>query len=123
MTIFLFQVLIHLIECHHDYHVIRSSRHDRPEDNRRWHQYDSVMWILVHFGLTMNPLYLISGLAIRLLVLQVYLNHIRGLPLTYLSDKGIDGFMKKNFGPRLTLSVKVLLLVASLSLIIHDQIR
>lgn len=109
------QTIIHLIEAAHDSEVIAGSNRSETIHNRRWHQYDALMWLVIHgliAYLTKEPFYLISGLMIRFYLLQVALNHLRGLSSFYLADKGMDGWCKRKLGQQLTFYIKLTLFLS-----------
>lgn len=109
------QLCIHLVEAAHDSEVIKGSNRSESIHNRRWHQYDALMWLIIHGAfalLSKEPFYLISGLIIRLWVLQATLNHLRGLSSFYLGEKGIDGWCKRNLGQNLTFYFKLILFLS-----------
>lgn len=106
------QILIHSLESLHDYRVIKGADPKEVNHNRAWHKIDSVMWVIIHgliAYLAGHWLFILSGLATRLFILQVGLNHLRKLPETYLGDKGIDGFCKRYIGPEITLILKFII--------------
>lgn len=106
------QVCIHLLEALHDHHVIAGADPKEVNHNRSWHKIDAVMWLLIHgliAYLAGHWIFILSGLAARLWVLQQALNELRGLPLTYLGDKGIDGFCKRLLGPTWTTVIKLII--------------
>jgi hypothetical protein len=103
------QVVIHVLEARHDYYVIKGADHGKVYENRAWHEQDSVLWFFLYLLMAYmgdNVGFLFTGLSARLLVLQLALNDLRGLPYAYLSNKGIDGFFKQYFGLRWSLVVK-----------------
>lgn len=113
----LLQLIIHFLEALHDYSVIEGSDKSKVFHNRRWHQIDAVIWTIVHLSfayLAGDIAYLFTGLFIRLFVLQVVLNLLRGYPAKYLGWNGIDLWCRKNVGLKLTLWIKTVLLIASL---------
>lgn len=106
----LLQFSIHLLEALHDYEVIQDSK--GTIHNRRWHIYDSFLWLIVHGTIAFaaqNWWFLFTGLAIRFYVMQVVLNHLRKLPSMYLGDKGQDGWLKRHIGERVTFVLKTIL--------------
>lgn len=106
------QVCIHLLEALHDHHVIAGADPKEVNHNRAWHNIDAVMWLLIHgliAYLAGHWIFILTGLAARLWILQVVLNQLRRLPSTYLGDKGIDGFCKRYIGPKTTLILKFII--------------
>ena len=107
-----FLLLLCIFEAYHDAEVIAGSNKNEYIHNRRWHKADAVIWSF-NFALIAylegNWFYFFAGLVFRLFVLQVVLNRIRGLSVFYLSDKGIDGWFKRNMGLTGTLVFKTIL--------------
>lgn len=129
---FIFQLLIHLLEAHHDTAIIKASDPSKPTAD--WHRLDAKSWTIIHLwvaillvwpdtGLLMAvPLIgwlAMVGLTIRLMVMTIYLNKVRGLPLTHLGGGTIDrqisrmGFVKSMVmaGAFVLISISILLLL------------
>ena len=116
------QVVIHVLEARHDYYVIKGADHGKVYENRAWHEQDSVLWFFLYLLMAYmvdNVGFLFTGLSARLLVLQLALNDLRGLPYAYLSDKGIDGFFKANFGEWFSLVLKVTIWIVFCIVCLH----
>ena len=108
------QTGIHALECFHDKHVIAGSNKSEWYHNRRWHQADSLLWLFVHCVLALyagSVWVIFTGLSIRLVLLQIGLNALRGLPLNYLGSKGIDGFCRRYIGINTTFALKIVLIL------------
>lgn len=121
--IVIYQTTLHFFEALHDRAVIAGSNKSNIIDNRRWHYYDAIIWTLVHAGiayLTGNWAYLVTGLVVRLFMMQVLLNKLRGLPYTYLGKGKIDSFCNLYIGKKTTLIIKV---VAFLSCFVYEIIK
>jgi len=113
----LYQLILHLIEAFHDKFVIAGSDKSKVSDDRKWHKWDAAQWILIHGGIAVlanDNTYLFTGLFIRLWVLQVVLNKLRGLPIDYLGKGSLDGFCFRVFGERWTLILKTIIFVMCL---------
>lgn len=118
--IVLWQIIIHLVEALHDKHVIAAQSHDpaRKPDVDAWHAIDSLVWIMVHAligKLSGDWTYAATGLAIRLALLQLALNHYRGLPLSHLGSGTIDRLTLRIVGQRGSVCLKFLILILCLS--------
>jgi hypothetical protein len=118
-VITLYQLILHLVESFHDRYVIAGSDKSKVSDDRKWHKLDALQWILIHGGIAVlanDNTYLLTGLFIRLWVLQVVLNKLRGLPIKYLSKKDgtVDGLCWLFFGERWTLILKTIIFVMCL---------
>jgi len=116
------QVVIHVLEARHDYYVIKGADHGKVYENRAWHEQDSVLWFFLYLLMAYmgdNVGFLFTGLSARLLFLQLALNDLRGLPYAYLSDKGIDGFFKANFGEWFSLVLKVTIWIVFCIVCLH----
>lgn len=115
----LYQLILHLVEAAHDKFVIAGSDKSETVNNKRWHFWDSIFAVLLHSGIAVlshNWIFLFTGLFIRLWVLQVVLNKLRGLPIKYLSKKDgtVDGLCWLFFGERMTLIMKTIIFVMCL---------
>lgn len=113
----LYQLILHLVEAYRDKFVIEGSDKTELANNRAWHKINAVFAVLLHSGiafLSQNWVYLFTGLFIRLWVLQVVLNKLRGLPIEYLGKGSLDGFCFRVFGERWTLILKTIIFVLCL---------
>jgi len=113
----LYQLILHLTEAFHDKFVIAGSDKSETVNNKRWHLWDSIFAVLLHSGIAVlshNWIYLFTGLFIRLWVLQVVLNKLRGHNADYLGKGSIDGFCFRVFGERWTLILKSIIFVLCL---------
>lgn len=115
----LYQLILHLVEAYRDKFVIAGSDKTETKNNRAWHKVNAVFAILLHSGIAVlshNWIYLFTGLFIRLWVLQVVLNKLRGFPIKYLSKKDgtVDGLCWLFFGERWTLILKTIIFVLCL---------
>lgn len=112
--IVLLQTYFCLIECYHDLHVIKGSDKSEYYHNSKWHKWDSFLWLSLYIWMAVehnDPVYILTGLSIRLFMLQVLLNKLRGLPLTYLGSGKIDKLCSVFIGKRTTLVFKSALLI------------
>lgn len=110
--IVLLQTYFCLIECYHDLHVIKGSDKSQTVHNSKWHKWDSFLWLSLYIWMAVehnDPVYILTGLSIRLFMLQVVLNKLRGLQLTYLGSGKIDKFFKLYIGKKTTLVLKSIL--------------
>jgi hypothetical protein len=111
----LFCLFIHFMEAMHDKHVIDDSGKSSVA-NRKWHVYDFLMWLSLYVGFAIADgwIWILAGGSARLLMLQVGLNKMRGLPATHLGLYGIDKFCNNVLGKRNTLIIKVALVIISI---------
>lgn len=119
ITTIIIQFLIHKLECFHDLNVIKGSDPNEFVYNSKWHFWDAWMWVMVHSGFAIilgNGALLATGLAFRFLMLQVLLNPLRGLPVTYLGSGFVDSFCRIYFGLTGTIVVKFILLAGFITL-------
>lgn len=117
--ILIFQVVYYWMECHHDYHVIESSDPREKDHNGQWHKWSAahaVAMNLVIAWLAGNWWLLFTGLSIRLLLLQVLLNELRGINPSYLGSGPVDSFCRIYFGLTGTIVVKFILLAEFITL-------
>lgn len=105
ITIQLMLVLLCLAEIPHDKAVIEDSEVFSPLQSKRWHLWSGIYYCMVvlfmayliqapYFG----GILLLQSFVIRLCVFGNGLNVARGKDFFYLSDKGIDGLLKKTIG-------------------------
>lgn len=111
----LFCLLIHFLECLHDKFVIDDSGRDAVA-NRKWHVYDLLTWAVVYMGFALLDgwIWIMAGIVARLFMLQAVLNKMRGRPYAHLGLYGIDKFCNNYFGKKLTLFLKVALVITSI---------
>lgn len=123
--IVLAQCVMPLLEARHDYYVIAGADPKKVKENRAWHIQDAVCWFFVHMTIAYacsNYFLVLTGLSARLLFLGVALNNMRGLPASYLSMDGIDGFMRQNMGQKTSMWFKSFILaVFSYIAIIYNK--
>jgi hypothetical protein len=107
---------IAMLECLHDKAVIDGADPDKKNPNRRWHIYDAAVWMGIYIlvaRLAGHWEYVLIGMVVRLYILQVVLNHMRGKGAKYLGSAGIDRWCNLYIGARLTLVLKTLLFLAA----------
>ena len=114
-------VVLCLAEIPHDKAQINDSIFN-PVEQKRWHFWSGVYYVLVTIFLgyfAKAPLFggvlLLQSFAIRLVVFGCGLNVARKgwSEFFYLSDKGIDGLIKKTIGGRLLIILCIVALVLS----------
>jgi len=113
--------IINVMEAKHDYYVIKNcegnDKRIHQHYNNRWHLYSFMIWgllyLLIISLLYHNPLikwrcifYLNVLISARGFIFSTYLNHIRGKGMTYLSNNGSDGWVKKRIGERLYFQIR-----------------
>lgn len=112
--IVLIQLYLSMIECWHDLHVIKGSDKSEHYHNSKYHKFDALLWFSIYTWMAVehnDPVYILTGLSIRLFMLQVVLNKLRDLPVTYLGGGFIDKFCLRWFGEVGTLCVKSVLFI------------
>jgi len=110
----LLQLIIHIIESFHDRHVILGSNRGEKYHNALWHFWDAIQWVIIHSViayLAHDWIYLVTGLFIRLFLLQVVLNYLLGNRIDYLGGGFVDSFCKRILGERWTLVVKTIIFI------------
>lgn len=112
--IVLIQLYLSMIECWHDLHVIKGSDKSEHYHNSKYHKFDALLWFSIYTWMAVehnDPVYIITGCIIRLFMLQVVLNKLRDLPITYLGGGKIDKFCNDYIGKKTTLVLKSALLI------------
>jgi hypothetical protein len=114
----LLQIALSTVEAFHDKNVISGIRPDQNNvvSNKRWHRWDAMQWVLIHaiIAYAFEWIFLFTGLAIRLVLLQLLLNKLRNLPLSHLGNGPVDRFCLFVFGRKWTVWIKAALLVTIL---------
>ncbi len=111
--------IFHIIESYHDFNVIVFGR-DRfsekaQQANRKWHKIDVIQWGAIYtfigiifYAHTNDLIFLLISLIVPVLIrwvtLDTSLNRLNDMPFYYLSQDGIDGFIRKRFRDRLKLA-------------------
>lgn len=117
------QAYMHITEANHDHSIIEiqkiANKTDDHEDQKelkwqshRWHVLDAFAWTLVHCIIALNAsewLLIATGLGWRYILLQLYLNSIRKLPLSHLGTGTIDVLTERIFTARGSVYAKTIL--------------
>lgn len=112
ITIFFY--ILFAIEARVDYYVCMAQiKNDSiKEYDRLWHRWKFGMWammMLFIFLSTGSIFTIVAAAVVRLLVMQIEYNDVRGLPLQHLGTNAIDATCNKLMGDTGTLTVKIIL--------------
>ncbi len=111
-------LIVHLFECLADMAQIKAAGPNAEAYwVRRWHKYDTLQWGVIYVSAAMwgaHPIIMVHGLVVRLFMLQIVLNKLRGLSIHHLGKNPVDRFFHFVFGKK-TAFVKFILLLAALA--------